>query len=78
MCIAKDSNLKSEIVDYNLLHFVVFDLDKLDDGATWEKPTALPTGIDTVIVNGVVTLDGGKHTGARAGAVLRHACRAQS
>ncbi|OWR01264.1 N-acyl-D-amino-acid deacylase family protein [Sphingopyxis witflariensis] len=57
---------------------VIFDLDKLDDGATWEKPTALPTGIDTVIVNGVVTLDGGKHTGARAGAVLRHACRAQS
>lgn len=57
---------------------VIFDFDKLDDGATWEKPTALPTGIDTVIVNGVVTLDGGKHTGARAGAVLRHECRAQS
>jgi len=57
---------------------VVFDLDKLDDGATWDNPLAAPTGIDTVIVNGVVTLDGGKHTGARAGAVLRHPCRAKS
>lgn len=53
---------------------VVFDLDRLDDVASWEKPTALPTGIETVIVNGVVTLDGDRHTGARAGAVLRHAC----
>ncbi|MGL3821455.1 N-acyl-D-amino-acid deacylase family protein [Sphingopyxis sp. R3-92] len=57
---------------------VVFDLGKLDDGATWDNPLAAPTGIDTVIVNGVVTLDGGKHTGARAGAVLRHPCRAKS
>jgi len=57
---------------------VVFDLDKLDDGATWDNPLAAPTGIETVIVNGVVTLDGGKHTGARAGAVLRHPCRAKS
>ncbi len=53
---------------------VVFDLDKLDDVASWEKPTASPTGIETVIVNGVVTIANGKHTGAKAGAVLRHSC----
>lgn len=53
---------------------VVFDYDALDDGASWEKPTALPTGIETVIVNGTVTIDGGRHTGARAGDVLRHRC----
>jgi N-acyl-D-amino-acid deacylase len=27
-----------------------------------------------VIVNGVVTIANGKHTGAKAGAVLRHSC----
>ncbi|MEN3748408.1 amidohydrolase family protein [Sphingomonas sp. HF-S3] len=55
---------------------VIFDYDRIDDGATWDKPTALPTGIDTVIVNGVVTIDKGRHTGARAGSVLRHECKA--
>ncbi|NWK95875.1 D-aminoacylase [Sphingobium lactosutens] len=53
---------------------VIFDLDRLDDVASWDKPTALPTGIDTVVVNGVVTLEDGKHSGAKAGAVLRHGC----
>lgn len=55
---------------------VVFDLDTLDDVASWEKPTALPAGIETVIVNGVVTIEGGKHNGAKAGKVLRHGCDA--
>jgi N-acyl-D-aspartate/D-glutamate deacylase len=31
----------------------------------------LPTGIEWVLVNGVVTIDHGKHTGAKAGKVLR-------
>ena len=53
---------------------VVFDLGKLDDVAGWENPLAAPTGIETVIVNGVVTLADGKHSGAKAGAVLRHGC----
>jgi len=54
---------------------VVFDLDTLDDVASWDAPAGSPTGIETVIVNGVVTLEGGKPTGARAGAALRHECR---
>lgn len=53
---------------------VIFDLDRLDDVASWAKPTAAPTGIDTVLVNGVVTIEDGKHSGAKAGAVLRHGC----
>ncbi|WP_220475412.1 N-acyl-D-amino-acid deacylase family protein [Sphingomonas cavernae] len=53
---------------------VVFDLDKLDDVASWEKPTAQPTGIETVIVNGAIALDAGKATAARTGVVLRHTC----
>lgn len=54
---------------------VLFDLDKLDDGATWDAPLASPSGIETVIVNGVITFENGKHTGARAGSALRHECR---
>lgn len=53
---------------------VIFDLERLDDVASWAKPTAAPTGIDTVLVNGVVTIEDGKHSGAKAGAVLRHGC----
>lgn len=54
---------------------VLFDLDTLDDVASWDAPAGSPTGIETVIVNGVVSFEGGKHTGARAGSALRHQCR---
>jgi len=54
---------------------VLFDLDTLDDVASWDAPAGAPTGIDTVIVNGVVSFEDGKHTGARAGSALRHPCR---
>ncbi|MDT9597880.1 N-acyl-D-amino-acid deacylase family protein [Sphingosinicella rhizophila] len=53
---------------------VVFDYDKLDDVASWEKPVSSPTGIEAVLVNGKLTFDGKKHTGALAGQVLRHSC----
>ncbi|RLK55952.1 N-acyl-D-amino-acid deacylase [Stenotrophomonas rhizophila] len=56
---------------------VLFDLDTLDDVASWDAPAGAPTGIETVIVNGVVSFEGGKHTGARAGSALRHPCRAR-
>ncbi|MBO9726872.1 MAG: D-aminoacylase [Novosphingobium sp.] len=55
---------------------VILDPATLDDVASWDKPTAAPTGIETVVVNGVVTIENGRHTGARAGVVLRHGCRA--
>jgi N-acyl-D-amino-acid deacylase len=48
----------------------IFDLDALQDRATYEDPMLNPTGIDYVLVNGVVTIENGKHTGARAGKVL--------
>ena len=53
---------------------LVFDLAKVDDGASYEKPLASPTGFDDVIVNGVVAIDKGQITGARGGKVLRHSC----
>ena len=49
----------------------VFDLDALDDRASYERPTEFPTGIEWVLVNGVVVIDRGQHTGAKPGHVLR-------
>jgi len=48
----------------------IFDLEALDDRATYERPMEFPTGIDWVLVNGVVVIDNGKHTGAKPGKVL--------
>jgi N-acyl-D-amino-acid deacylase len=53
---------------------IVFDLDRLQVTATFERPIAAPVGIDDVIVNGVPAIEAGKVTGARAGRVLRHPC----
>jgi N-acyl-D-amino-acid deacylase len=41
------------------------------DTATYEDPRRYPEGIPYVIVNGRVVVDGGRHTGAPAGRVLR-------
>jgi N-acyl-D-amino-acid deacylase len=50
---------------------VVFDYEALDDVSTLENPVAYARGVEYVLVNGVFTLDGGRHTGARAGQMLR-------
>ena len=49
---------------------VVFDPAKVADTSTYEKPQTYPVGIDAVIVNGVVTVREGRHTGAHAGRAL--------
>jgi N-acyl-D-aspartate/D-glutamate deacylase len=51
----------------------IFNYDRIEDNATYENPMAYPSGIDYVLVNGRVVVDGGKHTGARPGVVLRGA-----
>ena len=49
----------------------VFDLDRVQDRATYDEPVLFPEGIDYVLVNGVVVIEpGGTHTGARPGHVL--------
>ena len=49
----------------------IFDLEHIDDRATYEEPVLFPEGIEYVLVNGVVVIeDGGAHTGARPGHVL--------
>ena len=49
---------------------VIFDPETIADTATFEKPHQYPVGVDTVIVNGIVTVRNGKHTGAHAGRAL--------
>jgi N-acyl-D-amino-acid deacylase len=50
---------------------VLFDLERIQDLATYEEPTRFPQGIDLVVVNGQVVLEeDGSHTGARPGQVL--------
>ena len=52
---------------------MIFDPATVADKATFEDPFQYPVGIDTVLVNGTVVLDEGKHTNARPGKVLRRA-----
>jgi len=51
---------------------VVFDARTVADRATFEQPNQYPTGIDYVIVNGVVTLTPKGLTGSRPGTRLLH------
>jgi dihydroorotase/N-acyl-D-amino-acid deacylase len=52
---------------------VIFDPATIADRATFDSPHQYPAGIDYVLVNGALAVDGGRFTGARAGRVLRRA-----
>jgi N-acyl-D-aspartate/D-glutamate deacylase len=54
----------------NWADVTVFDYDAIQDRATYDKPMEFPAGIEYVLVNGVLTIDRGRHTGAKAGRVL--------
>jgi len=49
---------------------VIFDATTVKDQATFTEPHQYPLGIETVVVNGTVAVDGGKATGVRAGRVI--------
>jgi N-acyl-D-amino-acid deacylase len=55
----------------NAADLVVFDAATIRDVATYEEPMRPAAGIDAVVVNGAVTWQGGRHSGARRGQVLR-------
>ena len=50
----------------------VFNPETVIDKATFVDPHQTAEGIEYVLVNGVITVDRGKHTGRRGGEVLRH------
>jgi N-acyl-D-amino-acid deacylase len=56
----------------NFADVVIFNPQTVIDHATFEEPHQYPTGIAYVLVNGVLTIENGKHTGALAGQILRH------
>jgi N-acyl-D-aspartate/D-glutamate deacylase len=55
---------------------VAFDPDAVEDRATFESPHRYPAGIPVVVVNGVVTLRDGEHTGTLGGRAVRGGARA--
>jgi N-acyl-D-amino-acid deacylase len=50
---------------------VVFDPARVRSNATYDEPRRYPDGIEHVIVNGELVVDGGRHTGALPGRALR-------
>ena len=51
---------------------VVFDPATVRSLATYDEPRRFPVGIEHVMVNGTLVVDGGLHTGATPGRALRH------
>jgi N-acyl-D-amino-acid deacylase len=51
----------------NFADVVVFDPESITDRATFTEPHQLSTGVSDVLVNGKVTISGGKFTGELAG-----------
>ncbi len=49
---------------------VIFDENEVKDMSTFEKPHAYSKGFQYVLVNGVITVDNGTHTGQRAGKAI--------
>lgn len=50
---------------------VIFDPARVADRATYQQPHQFPEGITAVLVNGVVVVQGDKHTQARPGQVIK-------
>ena len=62
---------RGTIKEGNWADVTIFDLATIKDNSTYDEPTLSPSGIDWVLVNGVVVIDHGRHTGAKPGKVLR-------
>ena len=50
----------------------VFDPETVIDRATYDDPRQYPEGIEYVIINGRIVVEGGEYKGVLAGRVLRH------
>ncbi len=68
---------RGSIKEGNWADVVIFDYDKIQDRATYDRPLLSPVGIDYVLVNGQIAIEGGKHTGVRSGQVLYGPGRSQ-
>lgn len=70
---AKAMNLGGvgEVKEGRRANLVAFELAKVADTATFEKPVSFPRGIEHVVVRGELAVRKGEITGARAGRVTR-------
>jgi N-acyl-D-amino-acid deacylase len=59
------------LAEGNYADIVVFDPATVTDRATYDNPRQYPLGIRHVIVNGVLSVEGGEHTGKLGGRVLK-------
>ena len=66
---------RGRLADGLLADVVVFDPARVRSMATIDDPRRYPEGIDEVLVNGTLVVDGGRHTGATPGRALRHGRR---
>ena len=64
---------RGELLPGNWADLTVFDPATVADPSTYADPHHYATGFRCVFVNGVLVVDRDKHTGARAGKVLRRA-----
>ncbi|MEY8337818.1 D-aminoacylase [Lachnospiraceae bacterium 62-35] len=62
---------RGELAEGNYADICIFNPKTVIDKGTFTDPVQYPEGIEYVIVNGAVTVKGGKHTGKRNGVVLR-------
>jgi N-acyl-D-amino-acid deacylase len=51
---------------------VLFSAERVRETATFQEPHQYAEGVDVVVLNGRVVVEGGEHTGTLAGRVLRH------
>jgi len=62
---------RGRIVEGNFADITVFDPKTIADKATYTDPHRYAEGIEYVLVNGVIGIDGGKATGDRGGRPIR-------
>jgi N-acyl-D-aspartate/D-glutamate deacylase len=66
---------RGRIAEGAFADIAIFDADRIIDHATYEDPHRFATGVDHVIINGVIVLADGSLQGTRPGRVLRRAAR---
>lgn len=62
---------RGELAVGNFADIVVFDPATVQDHATYQEPQKFATGVTEVLVNGVIVLRHGEHTGAKPGKFVK-------
>jgi N-acyl-D-amino-acid deacylase len=62
---------RGELKSGNYADVVIFNPATIQDHATYEKPHQYATGVSHVLVNGVVVLKNGEHTGSKPGRFVK-------